>query len=126
MLKPLALLICSPFLRLRTSLSTFHHTILHFSFYIFIITRKAVTVTLTEREIFILSFSLYYIITRVAPHCVNTLRILHAAYDATKGTCPLINTLVILSLQTALVSLVNTSLDLDVYKAKININEKRF
>ena len=28
-----------------------------------------------------LSFS--YIITRVAPHCVNTLRILHAAYDAT-------------------------------------------
>ena len=22
----------------------------------------------------------------VAPHCVNTLRILHAAYDATKGT----------------------------------------
>ena len=57
---------------------------IHFSFYIFIITRKAVTVTLTEREIFILSFSLYYIITRVAPHCVNTLRILHAAYDATK------------------------------------------
>ena len=33
-----------------------------------------------------------YIITRVAPHCVNTLRILHAAYDATKRTCPLINT----------------------------------
>ena len=25
--------------------------------------------------------SLSYIITRVAPHCVNTLRILHAAYD---------------------------------------------
>ena len=32
LLKPLALLICSPFLRLRTSLSTFHHTI--FNFYI--------------------------------------------------------------------------------------------
>ena len=29
-------------------------------------------------------FSLSYIITRVAPHCVNTLRILHTAYDATK------------------------------------------
>ena len=42
-------------------------------------------------------FSLYiyvslYIITRVAPHCVNTLRILHAAYDATNTTCPLVNT----------------------------------
>ena len=36
--------------------------------------------------------SLSYIITRVAPHCVNTLRILHAAYDATKMTCPLVNT----------------------------------
>ena len=33
LLKPLALLICSPFLRLRTSLSTFHHTIYHFFFY---------------------------------------------------------------------------------------------
>ena len=32
------------------------------------------------------------IITRVAPHCVNTLRILHAAYDATNTTCPLVNT----------------------------------
>ena len=31
-------------------------------------------------------------ITRVAPHCVNTLRILHAAYDATMETCPLVNT----------------------------------
>ena len=30
-----------------------------------------------------------YIITRVAPHCVSTLRILHAAYDATKETCSL-------------------------------------
>ena len=38
--------------------------------------------------------SLSYIITRVAPHCVNTLRILHAAYDATRETYPLINTLV--------------------------------
>jgi hypothetical protein len=36
--------------------------------------------------------SLSYIITRVAPHCVNTLRILHAAYDATNTTCPLVNT----------------------------------
>ena len=36
--------------------------------------------------------SLSYIITRVAPHCVNTLRILHAAYDATIETCPLVNT----------------------------------
>jgi hypothetical protein len=40
--------------------------------------------------------SLSYIITRVAPHCVNTLRILHAAYDATNTrdmsqTCPLVN-----------------------------------
>ena len=32
------------------------------------------------------------IITRVAPHCVNILRILHAAYDATEPTCPIINT----------------------------------
>ena len=29
-----------------------------------------------------------YIITRVAPHCVNTLKILDAAYE----TCPLVNT----------------------------------
>ena len=36
-----------------------------------------------------LSESLSYMITMVAPHCVNTLRILHAAYDATKETCPL-------------------------------------
>ena len=36
--------------------------------------------------------SLFYIITRVAPHCVNTLRILHAAYDATNTTRPLVNT----------------------------------
>ena len=36
--------------------------------------------------------SLSYIITRVAPHCVNTLRILHAAYDATNTTRPLVNT----------------------------------
>ena len=41
---------------------------------------------------FSLSLSLSYIITRVAPHCVNTLRILHAAYDATIETCPLVNT----------------------------------
>ena len=40
-----------------------------------------------------LSLSLSYIITRVAPHCVNTLRMLHAAYDATKETCPLVNPL---------------------------------
>ena len=33
-----------------------------------------------------LLLSLSYIITRVAPHCVNTLRILHAAYDATNTT----------------------------------------
>ena len=39
-----------------------------------------------------LSLSLSYIITRVAPHCVNTLRILHAAYDATNTTRPLVNT----------------------------------
>ena len=44
-----------------------------------------------------LSLSLY-IITRVAPHCVNTLRILHAAYDATNTTCPLVNTSLSLSL----------------------------
>ena len=36
------------------------------------------------------SLSLSYIITRVAPHCVNTLRILHAAYDATKVSLSLI------------------------------------
>ena len=36
--------------------------------------------------------SLSYIITRVAPHCVNNLRILHAAYDATNMKCPLDNT----------------------------------
>ena len=43
-----------------------------------------------------------YIITRVAPHCVNTLRILHAAYDATNTTRPLVNTLLSpLSLQRA-------------------------
>ena len=36
--------------------------------------------------------SLSYIITRVAPHCVNTLRILHAAYDATNTTRPIVNT----------------------------------
>ena len=40
-----------------------------------------------------LSLILYYGgITRVAPHCVNTLRILHAAYDATNTTRPLVNT----------------------------------
>ena len=44
-------------------------------------------------ELLSLSLSLSYIITRVAPHCVNTLRILHAAYDATNTTRPLVNTL---------------------------------
>ena len=34
------------------------------------------------------AFSPLYI-TRVAPHCVNALRILHAAYDATNMTCVL-------------------------------------
>ena len=43
-------------------------------------------------ELGLLSLSLSYIITRVAPHCVNTLRILHAAYDATMETRPLVNT----------------------------------
>jgi hypothetical protein len=33
-----------------------------------------------------LSLSLILLLTRVAPRCVNTLRILHAAYDATKLT----------------------------------------
>ena len=53
-------------------------------------------------ELLSLSLSLSYIITRVAPHCVNTLRILHAAYDATNTTRPLVNTHSDLSLSLSL------------------------
>ena len=39
--------------------------------------------SLVDARVDVFELSLSYIITRVATHCVNALRILHAAYDAT-------------------------------------------